>query len=85
MYVIARTAWRAPGQLCKIDIKQMRKEPLRLCRYMLDSFLENNTVLGINYSYNNPNYPSNKCFDIITIKGIFTTILLNLLINKHSL
>lgn len=63
------------------NIKQMRKEPLRLCRYMLDSFLENNTVLGINYSYNNPNYPSNKCFDIITIKGIFTIAIGNVKLN----
>ena len=32
------------------NIKQIRKEPLRLCSYMLNAFLENNTVLGINYA-----------------------------------
>lgn len=57
------------------DLKKIRKEPLNACNYMLDNFLANHTVIGINYFTYNQYHPDKTCFDIITTDGVFTIAL----------
>ena len=57
------------------DLKKIRKEPLNACSYMLDNFLANHTVIGINYFTYNQYHPDKTCFDIITTDGVFTIAL----------
>lgn len=55
-----------------VDIKSLRKKDLELCDYMLENFLSNHTVIGINYFTRNQYHPDKVCFDIITTDGTFT-------------
>ena len=55
-----------------VDIKSLRKKDLELCDYMLENFLSNHTVIGINYFTRNQYHPGKVCFDIITTDGTFT-------------
>ena len=59
------------------NLKKLRKDSLKLCDYMLDSFLSNHTVIGINYFTRNQYHPDKTCFDIITTEGTFTIALGN--------
>ena len=55
-----------------VDIKSLRKKDLELCDYMLENFLSNHTVIGINHFTRNQYHPDKVCFDIITTDGTFT-------------
>ena len=59
------------------DLKKIRKEPLKVCNYMLEIFLANHTVIGVNYFTYNQYHPDKTCFDIITTEGVFTIALGN--------
>lgn len=59
------------------DLKEVRKDPLNACNYMLDNFLANHTVIGIKYFTYNQYQPDKTCFDIITTEGVFTIALGN--------
>lgn len=48
------------------------KQPEKLCNYLLDSFLANNTIIGIEYFCSNQYHPDKTCIDVISTKGILT-------------
>lgn len=59
------------------DLNEIRNNPIKLCNYMLEIFLSNHTIIGVNYFSTNSYHPDKICFDIITTEGIFTIALGN--------
>ena len=54
------------------DINLLKKNQFKLCDYMLEKFLNNNTIIGVKYFTFNHYHPNKDCFDIITNNGVFT-------------